>query len=232
MKGEVMLKKNIILTIPLFLAVIFVLTDSIPAANSDIALVLKVSGEARLKSGDKQWEPLKRGYRLTSGDKIRTGRQALVAIVFTDDKSMMKIRAESEVTVRGTRDRKGIAKRVYMQAGNMWAKIQPGGRGYRLETPSGVAAVKGTEFYGIVDSFGSMTIIGIEGVLELFNDLGKVMVNKGQTGKAGKGSKPAVTETEQLDDWAKDGDIEELIIEFENNDKIKKQLKLRYRTKN
>lgn len=214
------------------MSAIFMFTNSIQAANSDIALVLKVSGEARIKSGQRQWQQLKRGSRLVSGDQIRTGRDALVVIVFTDDKSMMKIRSESEVTIHGKREEKGIAKRVYMGAGEMWAKIQPGGRGYRLETPSGVAAVKGTEFYGIVDSFGSMTIIGVEGIMELFNELGKVLVNKGQTGQAGKGSIPNVSSTTQFNDWANaDENIQELIIEFENADKLKKQLKIQYKTK-
>jgi len=207
-------------------------TDGSDATTRDLALVLKVKGDAKFKSGYRDWSTLARGQRLSSGDRIRTGDDALVAIVFTDDKSMLKIRSEAEVSLAGQRTEKGVAKRLAMDVGEMWAKINPKGAGFRMETPSGVAAVKGTEFYGLVDAFGNMTIIGIDGLVELLNNLGSVLVGKGQTGQIQKGQKPEVGDTEQFNDWAKldqiEGDIE---IEFENSEGAKKQIEIQYKKK-
>ncbi len=207
-------------------------TDGSDATTRDLALVLKVKGDAKFKSGYRDWTALGRGQRLSSGDRIRTGDDALVAIVFTDDKSMLKIRSEAEVSLAGQRTDKGVAKRLAMDVGEMWAKINPKGAGFRMETPSGIAAVKGTEFYGLVDALGNTTIIGIEGLVELLNNLGSVLVGKGQTGQAQKGQKPGVGDTGQFNDWAKADQIEGNIeIEFENSEGVKKQIDIQYKKK-
>jgi len=201
------------------------------AASKDIALVLKVRGDVRYRSREINWTSLKRGRRLTSGDRIRTGEEALVALVFSDDKSMMKIRSDSEVSIRGERKKRGITKRLFMGLGEMWAKVNPRGGGFRLETPSGVAAVRGTEFYGLVDTEGITTIIGVSGVVELFNELGSVLINEGETGQATKGQAPTVGESTNFPNWGGEdeegsGEIE---LEFEDEDGFKKRLKIKYR---
>ncbi|NIA29154.1 MAG: hypothetical protein GWP06_04470 [Actinobacteria bacterium] len=199
-------------------------------ASRDVALVLKVKGNARLKSPKRNWALLRKGKRLQGGDKVRTGEESLVAIVFTDDKSMMKIHSESEVSIKGERTKKGIRKKIFMNLGQLWARINPKGGGFQVETPSGIAAVKGTEFYLFRDATGQMTVIGIKGLVELFNDMGKVLVGKGQTGILKKGIKPQLKKTVKVNDWAKeDSDENEIQIEFENKDGVKKNLKIRYK---
>ncbi len=201
-------------------------------ASRDVAFVVKVKGNARLKSPKQNWAMLNKGVRLQGGDQVRTGEESLVAIVFTDDKSMMKIHSESQVDIRGERTKKGIRKKIFMNLGQLWARINPGGGGFQVETPSGVAAVKGTEFYLFRDAAGQMTVIGIKGIVELFNDLGKVLVGKGQTGILLKGVKPRLEKTVGFDDWANDSSGEkEMEIEFENQDGVKKNLKIHYKEK-
>jgi hypothetical protein len=198
------------------------------AAAKDIALTLKVRGEAEIKSQTRDWLSLAKGTKLQSGDEVQTGEDGFVVLVFSDDKSMMKIRSESQVSIRGEREKKGIRKRIFMGLGQLWAKINPQSVGFRLETPSGVAAVKGTEFYGLIDAEGNMAIIGIEGIIELFNELGSVLVNAGQTGKLSKDKAPELFDTVDLDDWASTDDGEQILqVEFENSDGQKKNLKIR-----
>ncbi|MBN2355590.1 FecR domain-containing protein [candidate division KSB1 bacterium] len=219
----------------IFIVAVFVMA-TIPlttaaALDPEIAFVLKVTGNAKVKTESTHWTDLSKGMRLHSGDQIRTGANTLVAIIFIDDKTMVKIRSDSEIRFTGEKVQKGIAKKLAMDIGDMWARVTPGGAGFRLETPSGVAAVKGTEFYGITDSSGETIIIGIEGFIEFFNELGSILIGKGQTGSAAKGGKPVLTETPSFDDWAKTDTIDELDIEFENSEGVKKHLKIRYKQK-
>ncbi|HNW58767.1 MAG TPA: FecR family protein [bacterium] len=197
-------------------------------ATAEVAFVLKVTGEAKVKSGDAEWQNLKKGARLHDQDRIRTGADALVAIVFLDDKTMMKIHAVSEVQIVTDKTDKGLHKRIIMEMGQMWSKVIPGRGGFQLETPSGVAAVKGTEFYGLIDEQGETVIIGIEGIVEFFNDLGSVLVKKGETGRALKGSTPRVGPTTELDDWAAEDKIQELDLEYRNDAGQIKHLKIKY----
>ena len=119
---------------------------------------------------------------------------------------------------------------ISVDLGAIWARITPGGAGFRMETPSGVAAVKGTEFYGVVGSNGLTTIIGIRGLVELLNDFGSVMVGAGQTGTAKKDHLPELFPTQQLNDWANEaGGLKELEIEFINEQAESKTLKIQYR---
>ncbi|HOT97258.1 MAG TPA: FecR family protein [bacterium] len=198
-------------------------------AEPEIAFVLKVTGEARVKSGTADWAPLQKGARLHDQDRIRTGAEALVAIVFLDDKTMMKIHAASEVKIVTSKTEKGLHKRIIMEMGQMWSKVIPGRGGYQVETPSGVAAVKGTEFYTLIDEQGETVIIGLEGLVEFFNEMGSVLVKKGETGRALKGSSPRVEPTTTFDDWAAGDRIQELDLEYRNEAGTIKHLKIRYK---
>ncbi len=198
-------------------------------AEPEIAFVLKVTGEARVKSGAADWVPLKQGARLHDQDRIRTGAETLVAIVFLDDKTMMKIHASSEVKIVTTPGEKGLHKRIIMEMGQMWSKVVPGRGGYQVETPSGVAAVKGTEFYTLMDASGETIIIGLEGLVEFFNEMGSVLVKPGETGRALKGRSPQVEPTSDFDDWAAVDRIQELDLEYRNDAGDVKHLKIKYK---
>lgn len=206
----------------------FVLFQPARSENIEVAFVLKVTGEAQVKSSAADWSPLKKGARLHNQDQIRTGANGLVAIVFLDDKTMMKIRADSEVRIETTTTEKGLHKRVLMEMGQMWSRVVPGRGGFQLETPSSVAAVKGTEFYGMIDENGETVIIGIEGIIQLYNQLGSVLVKKGETGRAAKRSQPEVTATTEFDNWAAEDEVQELDLEYQNEAGEKKHLKIRY----
>lgn len=219
--------KMILRKIALFCSLFLFLTTPL-WANKDVALVLKVSGEAEVKKGNNSWQPLRRGTRLDGGNQIRTSDQSLVAVVFTDDKSLIKIRSNSEVTIHGAREKTGIAKKIDMGVGQLWAKVTPGGRDFRIETPTGVAAVKGTEFYvNLID--GLMEVIGVEGLVQLFNDQGSVNVGAGQRGVLQRGQAPAVEPAREVPDWGElSEDEKEIVIEFEDDEGNKKYLKLKF----
>ena len=206
-------------------------SDSTVADTRDIALVLKVAGKAECRSTGYDWSQLKKATRLKAGDKIRTGKESLVAMVFTDDKSMLRIRSDSEVEIGGKRTNKGFTKRLYMGLGDMWAKINPKGAGFRLETPSGVAAVKGTNLYSKVYADSTLLWV-IEGLVELLSPHGNVEVGQGQKGTLFKTKAPLVVADVKDDLWTGEkepGDI--LEIEFEDNQGNKKTLQMKYEPK-
>ena len=215
-----------------YLTVLIIVSFFIPLALADaekeIAVVIKVKGAAVIKSGESKWRPLTKGQRLDSDDLIKTGKDALVAIVFTDDKSMLKIRSNSQFQLKGERTEKGIAKKLLLMMGQVWSKITPNGAGYEMITPSGVAAVRGTEFYSIVEALKT-TIIGISGSVEIRNAMGSALAGANKTGVMEKGKAPVVSNTKGFEGWAETDDVSQsLDIEFENDDGVKKKMKIRY----
>ncbi|MBN1465500.1 FecR domain-containing protein [candidate division KSB1 bacterium] len=195
----------------------------------EIALVIKVTGGAQIKSGADAWQPLVNGRRLNSGDIVKTEEGAFVAIAFTDDRSILKIRSKSQFQLEGERGELGIKKRLLMTIGQVWAKINPKGAGYRMVTPSGVAAVRGTEFYTIVDADAKMTVIGVTGAVSVFNKVDSVLVTPGKTGTVERGKAPLLTDTVDFVPWADDDETADSIdIEFQDANGVKKKLRLKY----
>ena len=207
---------------------IFCLPAVFAEAEKEIAVVIKVKGNAQVKSGEGSWTALKAGQRLNGDDLVKTGNDALVAIVFSDDKSMLKIRSNSQFQLKGERTEKGIAKKLLIVIGQVWSKITPKGAGYEMVTPSGVAAVRGTEFYSIIETLKT-TIIGISGTVEIRNSVGSALVTADKTGTMQKDQQPAVEETKGFEAWADTDDVSQsLDIEFEDENGVKKNLKIRY----
>ncbi len=200
----------------------------------DIAIILKTTGKVEVgMAGEKRWRPGDRGTRLGSGDRVRTKENSLATLIFTDDKSLLKLRSDSELTLAGEREKGTVSKRLRMAAGELWAKITKGGGGYRLETPSGVAAVKGTEFYLLVAEDGTTTAIVLEGVLELLNSLGSIQVGAGYTGFMRSDAAPDTSASGTIPDWGGEdvtltGEEGELRIEFRDETGAKRYLLIRY----
>lgn len=201
-----------------------------PAAA--VAVVLKAKGKVEVqRAQNRVAESARQGTRLDSGNQLRTGDESLAALVFTDDKSILKVRSNSKVAIKGARQDNSVVKSIALEFGQLWAKVTKSTTPFRIQTPSGVAAVKGTNFYCLLDEQGKMIIICLEGAVELANALGKVLVNAGFTGTLLKNQAPAVrpSRSEEIPTWGNDdstgGSFE---IEFEDASGQKKRLKVNY----
>lgn len=199
---------------------------------NDVAVVLKTKGKVDVtRVQNRPAEIAKQGTRLHNGNLLHTGDESLAALVFTDDKSLLKVRSNSKVAIKGMRQQNSIVKTIAMEFGQLWAKVTKSAAPFRVQTPSGVAAVKGTNFYCITDEAGKMIIICLEGAVELANALGKVLVNAGYTGTLEKDQAPTVRPStpDEIPSWGEDdstgGSFE---IEFEDASGQKKRLKINY----
>ncbi|NOY77507.1 MAG: FecR domain-containing protein [Calditrichaeota bacterium] len=226
--------KKLPLIILLFLT--FMSTTLMGKTDRDIALIFKVKGKVNIvKAENNRSVHAKRGSRLDAGDQIRTDQDGFTALIFTDDKSMMKIRGNSDVIIRGKRQKKTFTKRIFMEMGEAWVHVSPQvASDFRIETPTGVAAVKGTEFYTIVDQDGNVSIFATKGIVELINQLGTVLVHAGESGFSDGKSEPKVKKIKpgQAPGWAKSsstGEEKVLDIEFEDKDGTKKHMKIYYK---
>ncbi|MGH7493426.1 MAG: FecR family protein [bacterium] len=206
--------------------------SSFAQSAKDIAVVLKATGDVRVNRAAAQApEKAGRGTRLNSGNVLRTGEESSAAMVFTDDKSILKVRANSKVNIAGEREESSILKTIKLEFGQLWAKVTRSSTPFRIETPSGVAAVKGTVFYVLSDAKGGTIVFCLEGAIELANKLGKVLVNAGQTGTMNDKSPPTSrpSNPNEVPKWGDEqGEGGSFEIEFQDADGQKKRLKLEY----
>jgi ferric-dicitrate binding protein FerR (iron transport regulator) len=95
----------------------------------------------------------------------------------------VRLNPASQLTVTATGDRNTMVKTLTMDVGELYARVARNERerSFQIQTPSGVAAVKGTTFIVRVAQDGTATVITLDGVVEFFNGAGTADVGEGQT---------------------------------------------------
>ncbi|RMF70279.1 MAG: hypothetical protein D6743_00495 [Calditrichaeota bacterium] len=192
-------------------------------ADDDVALILKTRGQVQVTKGRDVWTTARRGERLNSGSVVRTGESSLAALVFTDDKSLIKIRSNSSVTIKGKRKKKRIFKRLSLAFGELWAKVTRQKSSMQIETPSGVATVKGTEFNCLFRD-NVFLVYCHEGVIELFNQFGTMLLGAEEMARLVQGSAPERVEGDPDEYFDLSDEGSNIRIEFEDEEGNKKSL--------
>ncbi len=176
-----------ILNLFLIVLIIGICAEDLHAsASKAIALTLKVTGDVDLrKVGVDKTAPLKFGTPLDDGDQIKTGDDGFAILIFADDKSQIKLRPNTEIEINGKRDaQSNIAKRISMEVGEMFTRVDKLRGSLEIVTPTSVASVKGTEWWVVVHEDGTTEVLTLKGVVRLMNLIsGKIVdVFSGQHG--------------------------------------------------
>jgi len=164
-----------------------ILSATAAAQQQNIAIVYRLLRQQQLLVTDLGGTDYQAelGRTLNHGDDLFTGRDTQAAIRFTDDGSIMRMNPSTQMQIRAEGERAALRKTLQIEVGELWARVNRNeGAEYRIETPTAVAAVKGTEFYVRVTEDGTTTIITLEGALDFFNDVGAVEIPAGFTGSS------------------------------------------------
>ena len=154
------------------------------AQAETVARVMKSNGEVMVKSiGSPTFnQPAKPGLAIRNGDAIRVGESGFAVVIFLDDRSVVKVRENTEFQFIETSN----TRTLDIDQGTILNNINKDGRtkDFRVETPVSVASVKGTEFAAIVDPAGIDNFIGKSGNFDVTNQLTGQTVNVGAGQKA------------------------------------------------
>ncbi len=222
-------------TLYLFSILMLFVNSSHLTAAERIAVATKVKGSVEVKTAGKSiFDPLKKGYILNDRDFVRTGSDGALILVYLDDKSMLKVKANSDLEIRGTRSGDGLSKKVDMIEGTLKANISKQRKGdFIISTPTSVASVKGTEFWIISDPLLGDRLIGIDGLVELLNLVSGevVIVGVDQTGTSTPNGTISVEKTNPEDvpeDIKEEEEIHELRIQIQDADGQEKELIIKF----
>ncbi len=230
-----MKKLHILLTI---IIIAFFSASLLAKDSGKIAIIIKTKGKVSVVNAKtKKSKKAKRGYKLYSGDKIITSSNGRAAIKFSDDGSMVRIRKNSTCVIKGKlqKDRKTVAKNVYVEVGTIFSKITKQKSLFRVSTPTSVASVKGTQFWTVQEGNGGATYYyGEEGIVEIVSKGGSALLKKGQTGYVkNKNAKPIITVTKPGEGpgAGEKGSVDDFDIEFMNDQGQKVNLKFKVEPK-
>ena len=140
-------------------------------ASEKIAVATKVIGEVHYIRGNGGQTPLKNGHIFETGDILKTEKNGFAALIFIDDKTALKVKENSELTISGKRSARAIAKEISLKGGSLRAQVSRQKKGeFIIRTSVSVASVKGTDFWLISNKAGD-SLIGLEGIVSFSNIL-------------------------------------------------------------
>ncbi len=126
-------------------------------------------------------------FTIFTGDTVVTKLGANAALVL-DDGSVIALKENTELALKDKQAGKKRS-RIKLLLGRLWAKIKPQDSQLEIETPTAVAAIKGTSVELIIDG-KKVTLIVWDGLVEFFNDWGKVLAKASQQSTAESGQAP------------------------------------------
>lgn len=150
-------------------------------AQNDIALVYRLMLDQRMVvTQGAAIDTAVLGRRLVNNDAVFTSENTRAAIRFTDDGSLLRLNPNSQLQLRAAGDRGALVKTIELEFGELWSRVTRGdAQQLRVQTPSGVAAVKGTEFIVRVTTDGVTSVLVLEGIVEFANQGGVVDITAG-----------------------------------------------------
>ena len=151
----------------------FFLISSILFPSSKVAIAIKTKGDVSIiYKGLNSAQVLKPGSPLSHQDKIKTGKNGYIALMYLDDKTVVKMLGNSDLTIMGDRSGNKINKSLDIKYGRVAANVKPQeGKEFRISTPTSVASVKGTEFAIQSDPSTGDSFTLIEGLIEVTNSI-------------------------------------------------------------
>jgi hypothetical protein len=204
--------------------------------GATLALITKVVREVSLKNETTAWDAAEKGDILKTGDRVRTGRQSL-AIVKFNDRSIVRVRENSEIAMTTEADGKGAVKTLDGAEGSYGFDIQKqrSNEKFRFTSPTSVASIRGTMgWWG--SGHGNDTLVLPEGLVNLKNKISDkdIDVPAGYIAFSNAdgtlSSRPATAEElAAATRAATGGSAKELDLKLRNDNGEEKDLKIRYR---
>ena len=213
------------------------LISSILFPSSKVAIAIKIRGDVSvLYKGLNLEQVLKPGSPLSHQDKIKTGKNGYIALMYLDDKTVVKMLGNSYLTIMGDRSGNKINKSLDIKFGKIAANVKPQkGKEFRISTPTSVASVKGTEFAIQSDPSTGDSFTLIEGLIQVTNSITgeSTQVQEGETAISAPDGSLNVAETTSDDlDGFEEASIEpptqELRFEVEDENGNIKEILIKF----
>lgn len=220
----------------IFFAVLLLLTAAVAQEEQPvaIAIIVKAEGSVRYRAlDDERSRPARKGQILYPGESIETGDESFCALKFLDDGSLARLISNGEIVVSGSLEKALIRKRLQLIGGSLFCKVVSGNQKFQVEANAALATVKGTEFW-IIQEAGtqSLKLLCLEGLVELENDAGKVLVRRGQTGEVQSRKRQAAVRLlrtgELPSEIRKKASVTTLDVGFTNADGERKVLRIQF----
>jgi len=141
------------------------------------AKIIQQSGQNQWRSAiTTPWAATNINQGFAEGSHVKTGQQSKIALLFRDD-SQLRLNQNSLLIIKDVLDKQGKSTRFRLNQGRAWIKSKNIPDKLIMETPSAVAAIRGTDWDMEVAPDGTATLTVLHGSVHFSNTLGEVTVN-------------------------------------------------------
>ena len=142
-------------------------------SNDIVAAIATLKGDAKIRENKEgKYSSAYKGQMIENGNWIKTDKDVFVSIIFLDGTNV-KIHQKTEIEIKSSRiTSKELKTNMYVAEGEAWSNVSKQGNGeFKIETPTAVASVKGTEFDINYDFNNSLTTLKVlSGEVEFGNE--------------------------------------------------------------
>ena len=203
--------------------------------STSVAVLTKVKGNVQVQKSNSEFSLVKAGQLLNHKDLIKTSANAFAVLIYLDDKSMVKLRGNTNLEIQGERIGKSLKKNLEITGGTVRAIVSEQRRGeFSISSPTSVASVKGTDLWFQSDNEEGDSIFCLEGIVQLINNSSGEIVDllMNQTGVSTPDGGVSVSTTVVADIPIDEDDSgqepKEFRIRFKDSDGAEKVLIIKY----
>ena len=170
----------------------------VPTARANDAEIVQLigKGDAR-ETADADWQPAFVKQRLIGGAFVRTREMSQMALLLRDH-TQVRLNQLSILNIKSIST--GVQPtRLELPQGRAWSQAKQRGSGelaekkrpiIEVQTPAGIAAIRGTDWELVVDPDGTSTITVLSGAVDFYNAQGSVSLAPNEQGRAVPGRAP------------------------------------------
>ncbi len=172
-----------------FLAAIVALVGygwMVSVASAGIAEIIDVSGNGEYRQdGETVWRTAKPKTQLEPAWWIRTGPASSIALL-VDPQTQMKLGPNTVFQLK--KEEKAAGTTLNLRQGRAWSQSKQAS--VKMETPSAIAAIHGTDWEMVVDADGRSTLTVLHGTVSIGNEHGSVTIGNGEQALVEPGKAP------------------------------------------
>jgi tetratricopeptide (TPR) repeat protein len=160
------------------------------AAPPPAAEIVSLEGKGEYREPQQlDWRAAKLKQQLFPSYFVRTGDLSKMALLFVD-RTQVRLAQNSVLQIKEVSQGADQKTILHLNQGRSWmqSKTVPGG--LIMETPSALAAIRGTDWEIVVDDEGRATLTVFSGEVDFYNDFGRVVVARNEQARAEKGRAP------------------------------------------
>lgn len=163
---------------------------TLAAPPGSAAEIVSLQGKGEFRAADERnWRAAMVRLRLGEGSFVRTGDASRLALLLADQ-TQLRLASNSMVQIKQVGDNRDRGTILRQNAGRSWTQSKNVPNRLTVETPSALAAIRGTDWELVVDEDGASTLTVLSGAVQFSNEQGSVNVNSGEQAHAQKGKAP------------------------------------------